>query len=61
MCHGNLMRVSMKYQGCFMQVSWIGSFKVVSRKFQEFKDVLREFQGCSEKVVWMIQGSFRAV
>ena len=28
------MGVSMKYQGCFMQVSWIGSFKVVSRKFQ---------------------------
>ena len=37
---GSLMGVSMKYQGCFMQVSWIGSFKVVSRKFQEsFKGV----------------------
>ena len=52
MCHGNLMRVSMKYQGCFMQVSWIGSFKVVSRKFQEsFNDVLREFQGCFKGVL----------
>ena len=50
--HGNLMGVSMKYQGCFMQVSWIGSFKVVSRKFQEsFNDVLREFQGCFKEVL----------
>ena len=40
----SLMGVLMKYQGRFMQVSWIGSFKVVSRKFQEsFKGVLREF------------------
>ena len=40
----SLKGVSMKYQGCFIQVSWIGSFKVVSRKFQEsFKGVLREF------------------
>ena len=48
----SLMGVSMKYQGCFMQVSWIGSFKVVSRKFQEsFNDVLREFQGCFKEVL----------
>ena len=40
----SLMGVSMKYQGCFMQVSWIGSFNCVSRKFREsFKGVLREF------------------
>ena len=44
---GSLMGVSMKYEGCFMQVSWIGRFKDVSRNFQEsFKGVLREFQGC---------------
>ena len=42
------MGVSMKYQGCFMQVSLVGSFKVVSRKFQECKGVLREFQRSSE-------------
>ena len=40
MFQGRLMGVSMKYQGCFMQVSWIGSFKGVSRKFQKlFKGV----------------------
>ena len=40
----SLIVVSMKYQGCFMQVTCIGSFKGVSRKFQEsFKGVLREF------------------
>ena len=51
-----------KYQGCFMQVSYIGSFKVVSKKFQEsFNGVLREFQGCFREVLRMIQGSFRAV
>ena len=38
------MGVSIKYQGCFMQDSWIGSFKGVSRKFQEsFKGILKEF------------------
>ena len=58
MFHGNLMGVTIKYQGCFMQVSWIGSFKVVSRKC---KGVLREFQGCFKEVLRMIQGSFRAV
>ena len=58
----SLVVVSMKYQGCFMQGSWIGSFKGVSRKFQEsFKGVLREFQGCFKEVLRMIQGSFRAV
>ena len=46
MFQGSLMGVSMKYQRCFMQVTWIGSFKGVSRKFQEyFKGVRREFQG----------------
>ena len=58
---GSLKGVSIKYQGCFIQVSWIGSFKVVSRNFQEFKGVLREFQGCFKEVLRMIQGSFRAV
>ena len=29
----SLMGVSMKYQGCFMQVSWIGSFKVFQESF----------------------------
>ena len=61
MVQGSLMGVSMNYQGSFMQVSWIGSFKVVSRKFQEFKDVLREFQGCFKEVLRIIQVSFRAV
>ena len=62
MFQGSLMGVSMKYRGCCIQVSWIGSFKVVSRKFQEsFKGVLREFQGCFKEVLRMIQGSFRAV
>ena len=55
------MGVSMKYQGCFMKDSWIGSFKVILRKIEEFKGVLREFQGCFKEVLWMIQGSFRAV
>ena len=42
------MGVSMKYQGCFMQVSWIGSFKGVLRKFYEsFNGVLRNFEGVS--------------
>ena len=57
--------VSRKSHGCFnevsRQVSRIGSFKVISRKFQEFKGVLREFQGCFKEVLRMIQGSFRAV
>ena len=49
----SLMGVSMKYQGCFMQVSWIGRSKVVSRKFQEsfkgsFEEVSRVFQWSSE-------------
>ena len=47
---GSLMGVSMKYQGCFMEVSWIGSFKGVSRKFHEsFKSVLREIKEVSKK------------
>ena len=57
----SLMGVSMKYQGYFMQISW-----VMDRKFQEsfksflrvFEGVLREFQGCFEEVLRMIQGSF---
>ena len=52
------MGVSIKYQLCFMKVSWIGSFKGVSRKFYEsFKGVLREFQECFKKVLRKIQGS----
>ena len=40
------MGVLMKYQGYFMQISWLGNFKDVSRKFQEsFKGVVREFSG----------------
>ena len=43
------MGVSMKYPGCFMQVSWIGSFKGVSRNFKEcFEEVSRVFQRSSE-------------
>ena len=43
------MGVSMKYQGCFMQVSWIGSLKGVSGKFQgSFKGVLEDFQRSSK-------------
>ena len=61
MFQGSLMGVSMKYQGCFMKVSLVGSFKVVSRKFQECKGVLREFQGCFKEVLRMIQGRFRVV
>ena len=62
MFQGSLMGVSMKYQGCLIQVSWIGSFKGVLRKFQEaFKGVLREFQGCFKKVLRMFQGSFEGV
>ena len=52
----------MKYQGCFMQVSWIGSFKVVSRKFQEsFKGVLREFWGSFKGVSKKFWGWFKEV
>ena len=41
---------SVKYQGRFIKVSRIGSFKGVSRKFQEsLNGVLREFQGFSQK------------
>ena len=43
---GSLIGVSMKYQGCSVQVSWIRSFRGVSRKFQESsKGVLRKFCG----------------
>ena len=43
------MDVSMKYQGCFMKVSWIGSFKKISGVFQEyFEGVLRGFQRISK-------------
>ena len=62
MFQGSIMSNSMKYQGCFMQVSWIGSFNCVSRKLQEsFNGVLREFHLCFKEVLRMIQGSFRAV
>ena len=41
---GILKGVPKKSQGCFMQVSCIGSFKGVSRMFQEsFKGVRRAF------------------
>ena len=54
----SLKGASMKYEGCFMQVSWIGSYKKVSGVFQGcFDGILREFQ----KTLRMIQGSFRAV
>ena len=56
------MGVSMMYQGCFMQVSWIGCFKKVSRVLQgSFEGDLREFQWCFKEVLRMIQGSFTAV
>ena len=62
MFQGSLNDVSMKYQGCFMQLSWTGSLKGVSTKFQEsFKVVLRAFQGHSKEVLRIIQESFRAV
>ena len=45
----SLKDVPMKYQVCFMQVSCIGGFKDVSRKFLEsFKGVLRKFLGSFE-------------
>ena len=57
---GSLMGVSIKYQGYFMQVSWIRSFKGASRKFQEsFKGVLGSF--FSKEVQRMCQGNFRAL
>ena len=40
---------SMKYQGCFMQVSWIGGFKKVSTVLQGcFEGALRVFQRSSK-------------
>ena len=51
--------VPMKYQECFIQVSFIGSFKGVSLKFQEsFKGVMREFLGSFEGVSRVFQRSF---
>ena len=51
MFQGSIMGVSMKYQGCFMQVSCIGSFKKVSGVLQGcFEGVLREFQGYFKEV-----------
>ena len=43
MFQGSLMGVSMKDQGCFMHVSWFGSFKGVLRS------VLGCFNGISKK------------
>ena len=41
---GSLNDVSIKYRGCFMQVSQKGCFKGISRKFQvSLKGVVREF------------------
>ena len=51
----------MKYEGCFRQVSWIRSYKGISRKFQDsLKGDVRKFQG-HYKVLRMIQGSLRVV
>ena len=44
MFQGSLIGVSMKYQRCFMQVSWKESFKDGSRTFQE---CFKEFEGVS--------------
>ena len=62
MFQGSLMGVPMKYQGCVMQVSWMGSFKKVSTVLQGcFEGVLREFQGCFKEVLRITQESFRSV
>ena len=53
--NGNLKGVSMKYQGCFMHVSWFGSFKGVLRSF------FRVFQWLFQEVLRMKQGCIRAV
>ena len=61
MFQGSLVDVSMKYQGCFIQVSCIGSFKnvkVVSGDFQEFLEAVLsfefEFQGYFKEVLRII-------
>ena len=47
----SLKDVSLKYQGCFIKVSWIGSFKSVWREFWEcFMGVSKMFQGCFKNV-----------
>ena len=46
---GSLKGVPMKCQLCIMQVSYIESFKDVSRQFQKsFTGVVREFLGSFE-------------
>ena len=53
MLQGRLKDVSMKYQGCFMKVAGIESFKVISKKFQECykgcNGVSREYSGAFER------------
>ena len=47
-----MVGLTQNYQGCFMQISWIGNFKDVSGKFQESsKGVLREFSGSFKGVL----------
>ena len=54
--------MDMKYQGCFMQISWIRSFKGVSRKFQEpFKGVLGSFEGVSRFFSKKFKGGVKEV
>ena len=62
---GSLNDVSIKYQGCFIHVSRKGSFKGISRKFQEsLKGVVREFlmnKRYFKEVLRMIYGCFRVI
>ena len=73
MFQGSLMVVSMKYQGCFMQVSWIECFKKVSRVLQgcfdgvsrvfqrSSKDDSREFYSCLDEVSMVFKGCCKKV
>ena len=64
---GSLTGVSMNHQGCFMQDSWIGSFKCFKKVSGVskwcFEGALREFQGYFIEILIlrMIEGSIRAV
>ena len=56
---GSLKGVSMKFSGCFMQVSRTGSFSGVSRKFQaSFKEDWGVFWGSYEDVSRVFLKSF---
>ena len=60
MFQGSLMDVSMKYQGCFMKVSCIGSFKGVSKKFQgRFRDISKVFQESVKGTSTKMGGHFK--